>query len=222
LVAVGQTISLDGSGDDPEGDTLSYSWSTDEAGGSFDNASLEDPQYTAGSTAGVYELTLTVADVPGGLSDSDTAMVVVYDPEGGFVTGGGWIDSPAGAYKVDESLTGKATFGFVSKYKKGATTPTGNTEFQFKAGDLNFHSSSYEWLVVNQGGSNAQFKGAGTINGQGSYKFMLWAGDGDPDTFRIRIWEEDDDGTETDVYDNDTGQPTDQPIGGGNIVVHTQ
>jgi len=24
-------------------------------------------------------------------------MLVVYDPSGGFVTGGGWIDSPAGA-----------------------------------------------------------------------------------------------------------------------------
>jgi len=40
--------------------------------------------------------------------------------------------------------TGKATFGFVSKYKKGATVPTGNTEFVFKAADLNFHSTSHD------------------------------------------------------------------------------
>ncbi len=113
--------------------------------------------------------------------------------------------------------TGKATFGFVSKYKKGASTPTGNTEFQFKAADLDFHSTSYEWLVVNQNDSNAQFKGEGTINGSGDYKFMLWAGDGSgpngEDTFRIRI-------TEVGggvVYDNGT----DQPIGGGNIIVHS-
>lgn len=39
-------------------------------------------------------------------------------------------------------MTGKATFGFVSKYKKGATLPTGETEFQFKAGNLNFMSTS--------------------------------------------------------------------------------
>jgi hypothetical protein len=39
---------------------------------------------------------------------------------------------------------GKGTFGFVSKYKKGATVPTGQTEFMFQAGDLNFHSSSYQ------------------------------------------------------------------------------
>jgi len=34
------------------------------------------------------------------------------------------------------------------------------------------------------------------------FKFMLWAGDKDPDTFRIRIWTEDEAGVETDVYDN--------------------
>jgi hypothetical protein len=81
---------------------------------------------------------------------------------------------------------------------------------------LNFHSSSYQWLVVNQAGSNAQFKGSGTINGAGDNKFMLWAGDGELDTFRIRIWTEDDDGVETDVYDNGN----EQPIAGGSIIVH--
>jgi hypothetical protein len=50
---------------------------------------------------------------------------------------------------------------------------------------------------------------------------MLWAKDDDPgygDTFRIRIWEEDNVGNETDVYDNGF----DQAIGGGSIVVHTK
>ncbi len=133
---------------------------------------------------GIYDVCLTVND--GSVdSEPDCTIVVVYDPSGGFVTGGGWIDSPAGAYKADPTLTGKATFGFVAKYKKGANVPDGNTEFQFKAGDLNFHSTSYEWLVV--AGNKAQFKGEGTINGQGSYKFMISADDDNPDTFRIQI-----------------------------------
>lgn len=169
---------------------------------------------------GVYTITLTVRDSGGGAGLTVFKYVVVYDPEGGFVTGGGWIDSPEGAYSGDPNLTGKATFGFVSKYKKGASFPTGNTEFQFKAGDLNFHSSSYEWLVVT-GSDYARFKGTGTINNdmdpQGNpYKFMLWAGDDDPDTFRIKIWYEFGD-TEVVIYDNGMSQP----IGGGNIVVHT-
>jgi hypothetical protein len=102
----------------------------------------------------------------------------------------------------------------VAKYLKGAETPDGNVEFQLKAGDLNFHSTSYEWLVVNQNGEMAQFTGRGTINGSGDYEFMLWAGDKNPDTFRIRI-------TEIGggiVYDNGAGQA----IGGGSIVIHTK
>jgi hypothetical protein len=47
---------------------------------------------------------------------------------------------------------------------------------------------------------------------------MLWAGDDAPDTFRIRIWTEDQAGVETDVYDNGS----DQAIGGGSIVIHTK
>src|SRR6185503_12077179 len=82
------------------------------------------------NNAGVYLLTLTVTDGCGGTGTADsvdglTALVVIYDPNGGFVTGGGWINSPAGAYASNPSLTGKGNFGFVSKYEKGATIPTG-------------------------------------------------------------------------------------------------
>ena len=127
-------------------------------------------------------------------SDESTFQyIVVYDPEGGFVTGGGWIQSPQGAYRPNPSLTGKANFGFVSRYKKGANVPTGNTQFQFKVADLNFHSDTYQWLVVS--GARARYKGVGTINGQGAYKFLLTAVDADinpndnieVDRFRIKI-----------------------------------
>jgi hypothetical protein len=47
---------------------------------------------------------------------------------------------------------------------------------------------------------------------------MLWAGDGEPDTFRIKIWEEDEYENETVIYDNGM----DQAIGGGSIVIHTK
>ena len=43
------------------------------------------------------------------------------------------------------------------------------------------------------GGHRSQFKGVGTINGQGDgngylYKFMIWAIDNHTDEFRIKIW----------------------------------
>lgn len=153
------------------------------------------------------------------------ALVAVYDPAAGFVTGGGWISSPEGAYTADPSLVGKATFGFVSKYQKGAAVPTGQTEFQFRVAGLNFKSSSYEWLVI--AGARAQYKGTGTINGAGNYGFMLTAidgqlpGGGGTDKFRIKIWDK---ATDTMIYDNmlgssDTNDPT-TVLGGGSIVIH--
>jgi uncharacterized protein len=162
---------------------------------------------------GVYTVEVTIDDGFGNTDSATYEFVVVYDPNGGFVTGGGWFNSPAGAYTADPSLSGRATFAFVAKYQKGANIPVGTTDFQFKAGDLSFKSTSYEWLVV--AGSKAQFKGEGTINGQGAYKFMLTAVDGSPDTFRIKIWTEDGNGEQV-VYDNGAQQA----IGGGSIIIH--
>jgi hypothetical protein len=175
------------------------------------------------SSAGVYTVTLTQDD-----AIAVYQYVVVYDPNGGFVTGGGWIESPVGAYVADPTLTGKANFGFVSKYKKGATVPTGNTEFQFKAGDLNFKSTSYQWLVV--AGARAQYKGVGTINGTGDYGFLLTAidgainGGGGVDRFRIKIWDRNN--GDAIVYDNQIGASDDSSattaLGGGSIVIKTR
>jgi hypothetical protein len=188
------------------------------ADGSFDGP-IED--VTLPSTAGppaVQEVCAEGTDMAGNTGPEECIFLVIYDPNGGFVSGGGWFVSPMGAYAPDTSLTGKANFGFVSKYKKGAEVPTGQTEFQFHVANLNFHSSSYDWLVVT-GGNYAKFKGLGTINGEGEYNFMIWAGDDTEDTFRIKIWLEDEfTAVETVIYDNGF----DQPISGGSIVIHTK
>ena len=156
------------------------------------------------ASAGVHSVVVRATDAAGNTVESaEPLLLAVYDPSAGFVTGGGWIVSPAGAFAASQSMTGKATFGFVSKYQKGANVPTGETEFQFKAGELNFHSENYDWLVV--AGAKAQFKGTGTINEAGDYGFMLTAIDGevkstgDPDIFRIKIWDK---VTGAIVYDN--------------------
>jgi hypothetical protein len=177
--------------------------------------------------AGVYKVTLTVVDNFWASNADVYEFIVIYNPESGFVTGGGWIDSPAGAYPADPTLTGKANFGFNAKYKKGQSTPDGNTQFQFKAGDLNFKSSSYEWLVV--AGANAKFKGEGAINGIGNFGFMLTAtdsgsnGGGNADAFRIKIWNQEN--GDAIVYDNQMGAGDDTNdgtvLGGGSIVIHS-
>lgn len=174
---------------------------------------------------GVYTVTISVEDDDEGAVQTRFEYVVIYDPNGGFVTGGGWINSPTGAFTANSSLTGRATFGFVSKYKNGTTVPSGETEFQLKTGDLNFQSTSYQWLVV--AGAKAQYKGSGTINGAGNYTFLITATDGQGaggggvDKFRIKITN-----AGGVVYDNVVGGSDDldaanpQVLGGGSIVMH--
>ncbi len=179
------------------------------------------------SAPGVYGVEVTVIDKDGGYDIEIFQYVVIYDPSEGFVTGGGWINSPEGAYIPDPTLAGKANFGFVSKYKKGQSTPTGNTEFQLHVANLNFHSSSYDWLVI--ANQKAMFKGTGTIDGEGNYGFMISAIDADltpgneyTDTFRIKIWDKNN--NDVIIYDNQLGDqenadPT-TDIAGGQIVIH--
>jgi PKD repeat protein len=232
VVPIG-SVTFAGSFTDPgTADTHTATWYFDNV--PSDGVVLETPGLGTGTVSltktfatGVYNVKLTVTDDDGGVGTATQyngadAILVVYDPNGGFVTGGGWIISPAGAYKADPTMTGKANFGFVSKYKKGATVPEGETEFQFQAGNLNFHSGSYQWLVIS--GQKATYKGVGTINGAGNYAFVLSAIDGTQDKFRIKIWENNQGNAV--VYDNllksnaaDDDEPT-TVLGGGNIVIH--
>ena len=50
----------------------------------------------------------------GGSGTGAFELVVVHDPSGGFVTGGGHIQSPARACAPAPNLAGRANFGFVS------------------------------------------------------------------------------------------------------------
>lgn len=177
------------------------------------------------ASTGVYTITLEVTDNHGGVGQQIYQFIAVYDPDAGFVTGGGTINSPQGAYAPDKSLTGKANFGFVSKYQKGANVPTGNTEFNFNTAKFIFHSDTYDWLVVS--GAKGQYKGSGTINGTGDYGFILTAidgqinGGGGVDKFRIKITDKNSGRV---IYDNQSGaddnsDPT-TTINSGSVVIH--
>ncbi|MCC7576368.1 MAG: hypothetical protein KK926_05990 [Methanomethylovorans sp.] len=168
----------------------------------------------------------------------DGLIIFQLNPERAFVTGNGWIYSPAGAYVPNPTLKGKATFEFDHKYKKGATIPVDNVRFQFKIASMDFKAVRmdfkaihYDWFIVS--GPLAKYKGTGTINGVGKYGFLLSATDGDfnrdgtnkfrikdTDKFRIQIW---DTTTNAIVYDNQMGDPQDakptKKIGGGSIVI---
>jgi len=81
-----QSVQLDCSASDPDGDSLSYSWSC--TGGSLNNSSILQPVYTAPSvTADTdYACTLSVSDGKGG-NCSDSMIVHVKDiPAGEIIT----------------------------------------------------------------------------------------------------------------------------------------
>lgn len=163
--------------------------------------------------AGLYIVTLTATDKDGGAGQATFETVIIYNPSGGFVTGGGWFNSPAGAYLEKPTLKGLAITAFAVKYlRNSSSTPSGSFDFLFLAGNLQFQATSFDWLVVDQTSKTAQFQGTGRINGKGSYKFMVWADVGRPDKLRIKIWKTDG----TVVYDT----ASKLPLISGSIIVH--
>ncbi len=175
------------------------------------------------AAAGVYTLTMTVVDDDTGTSTSTFSYVVVYGGPG-FVTAGGWLNSPAGGYVPDPSLAGRANFGLNARNRANGTA--GQTQFQFQRDTrMKFDSSSYDWLVVS--GAWALYAGSGTINGEGDYGFVVSVVDGRRagdrvHRFRIKIWDK---ATTEVIYDNNPTAGDDyavatQPTNSGSIVIH--
>ena len=188
------------------------------------------------SSAGLYSVRISVEDGDGG-SDTRvaTGRIVVYDPTGGWVTGGGWIGSTEGASWISSvaralpgtrrgamnmtSSVGKLTVALLARYEDGVT-PAGNAEFKLQLTTLDFRSTTLDWLVVT--GQTAYLRGRGTLNGNGDHEFAVTLID-DPlgDAIRIRIWKR---LTGEVVFDN---QPTEDPdsaptlrMSGGSLEIH--
>jgi endonuclease G len=149
--------------------------------------------YTA---AGIYTVSIVVADAAGATATSSISNVIVTDANAGFLTGGGWINT----------ASGKASLNVNAKYQKNAA-PIGNTNFDVAG--VKFKSTAYEWLVVS--GANATYQGTGTVNGAGNYGFLITVADASTDTFSIRVWDK---STGATLYE------TAGALGGGNISIH--
>ena len=233
IYPVGTPVNFVGAFSDTGGQPHAANWSftsnlvnAKQSGAVSETAATVNASYSF-TQAGVYLVTLAVTNNCGNSGSSTTiaglpATVVIYDPNGGLITGVGLISSPPGAYPSNPSLTGNAAFAFASKYLKGATFPFGET--LFKLANLNFNSTSSEWLVV--AGARAQLKGSGKINNTGAYGFILTvidgqiSGGGGQDKFRIKIWDKT---TNSVVYDNqinalDSADPTTRLVSGGIVI----
>ena len=161
--------------------------------------------------AGVYKLQMNITDQTGTTSYTNTngdleEIIVIYDPNGGYVYGGGSFNSPAGALKSNPTAMGKVSYGFTVNYFKNATYPKGETQFEFKVGGLEFNAVNFDYLAIN--GATAQFKGSGRITGdQSGYAFIMTVTDGQldgsgVDKLRIKIYNKN---TGETIYDNQPG-----------------
>ena len=170
-------------------------------------------------SAGMYSVQLTVSDDDGG-SDTKraTGKVVVVDPNAGWITGGGWINTPADAYSAAPSVAGKLAFNVLARYE--GETPVGSVDFKLSAAKLDFRSTSVAWLMVSGGG--ATLEGQGKLNGAGDYGFSLTVSDGNADAARIRVWKQSSGAL---VFDSQPGAPVDADaltrLGGGSVQIHS-
>ncbi|HAX96875.1 MAG TPA: hypothetical protein DCY35_10215, partial [Prolixibacteraceae bacterium] len=176
------------------------------------------------SVPGVYTVTALLSDSRGATSTKTFEYIVVFDPTGGFVTGGGWINVPAGSLSSDPSIIGKMIFGFEAKYLKNTSIPTGKSNLTFKTGNFFFDSMAYTWMTVT--GDKVIIRGVGNTNGESGYGFQINAFDGDvfssgQDLIRIRVWDLQ---TGDTIFDTQSGDyafaDPDLPIDGGSIQIH--
>ena len=205
---VGRAVQVSGTFSDP-GTQDTHTATVDWGDGTTGPAVVEDGTLRAEHTyadAGLYTVTVRVIDDDGGEDTRSLDELAVHDRAGGFVTGGGTIDSAAG----------RATFAAAAMYVPFVPVPVGVTSLDLHGEDFRFRATGAEWLVVD--GSTATYRGTGTVDGRGGYAYTVTVTDArEPastrgDRFLLRVWERDGGAV---VYDSGT-----TALRSGNLVVH--
>ncbi len=223
-VVVGASFT-DAGVDDTHSGTWDWGDTTTSAAAITQGAGSGSVSGTHGYAApGIYEVSLSIDDGDGGAATQSLSYIVVYDPAAGFATGGGWIVPGGDTSDTDDDLPGldgssRATFGFVVKYKNGASTvPSGSLEFHYNVGGFKLKSAAMDWLVVTN--SNwAHFQGVAEIEGrEGLFPFRVDARDdktGD-DRFVLKVWAPGDNPNQNGIVYKASGD-----LSGGQIKIHS-
>ncbi|PJJ60929.1 SBBP repeat-containing protein [Hymenobacter chitinivorans] len=197
------------------------------------------------ATAGVYKVSVVYGGGAGCPQKTSVQYVAVYDLNAGFITGGGWVNSPQVAGYQYMSQATKASVELQARYAKNATAVTGSTRLTLD-GVLVFTSAANTAARLVISGDKASYTGVGTLaTYSGSrltpdprqFGFLVAATDGQakrrtsPDKIRLKLWVLNADGSAgATVYDNQAGCGSAQldenseactPLGGGSIVIHS-
>ena len=119
------------------------------------------------AAAGVYTIDVTVRDDDTGSATSRYEFVVVFDPSAGFVTGGGWIVSPAGRLRRRPDAHRQGELRIRVQVQEGCDGARGGDGVPVQCASFNFHSTLSVARRLGSG-AKAQFKGYGTVNGSGT------------------------------------------------------
>ncbi|HEX4824011.1 MAG TPA: choice-of-anchor Q domain-containing protein [Candidatus Polarisedimenticolaceae bacterium] len=163
------------------------------------------------SIPGVYSLKMTLTDAAGQVGVGTTVdgldSAIVVTPAADFVAGGGWINVRAGSYAADPAFAERASLAFVSTSSHTVSPAGGELELDLHREGFKFHASGFTSQTIANPG--AQLRGNGTVNGAGTYKFLLstlsFDGTGaGPTAVRLKIWNA---ATGAVVFDTQTGAP---------------
>lgn len=91
----------------------------------------------------------------------------------------------------------------------------GQLTFNFPDAEIDFQSTRFDELTINRVENTAYLKGAGELNGQENYGFLLWARAGQDEDSRFRLQLRDPDGAL--LYDNFLDGDFGTPLSGGQI-----
>ncbi len=153
---------------------------------------------------------------------SDLAPLIIYEPIGDFVTGGGWIWDTEG---------NKGNFGFNVKYKKNGL-PKGQAIYVYREGDWQYIVKANAWLgmAIIRAENYSIFEAKCVIQKYNSITGeLVW----DEGNYRmtVEVWDEDKDGGQDvfqiKVFDkyglvfHEAGYDPYGILQGGQIVIHT-
>ncbi|WP_242917004.1 SBBP repeat-containing protein [Pontibacter liquoris] len=175
----------------------------------------------------VYKVSIAYAAGPSCSATTATKYVSVYDPKAGFVTGGGWSDSPTNKDYALMQEKGKAYWAFGARYKENkpgsssASAPVEGTLLLVLESGYVFRATSMAEGSLVIAGERAYFTGAGTLTRRGAagletdkrnFAFLVSATDGqlkkpgENDKLRLQIRTIEQDGSPVVVvYDNQLG-----------------
>ena len=131
-IGTGEDVDLAATAADVDGSIAVYAWTA--TGGSFDDAAIEGPTWTAPAVAGMYELTLTVTDDDGATASASVIFTVQAQAAGYGRLG----------VQLDVDLDGNGAFGGSGEDVTGdMLLDTGIVTYRGLRGGTRHHRAAY-------------------------------------------------------------------------------